>query len=219
MFHELIIICKGRLLIEVSGKKCTAEKGDIIFYPEGVTHSEITDPNDPVETLYLGWEGSLEQWDLRSQDVVGRIRLIAEWLYEEETKESGVAPLYANAFLEAILAELSRINKNMDQDKLVQEVRFYMRKHLTKPITLDMISDQVCLSKFYLIRKYKLLTGLTPMQDLQILRVKAAKDLIISTDWPLKLIVTKVGLSSTSNLSRLFQKYFHIPPGYFRKDT
>jgi AraC-like DNA-binding protein len=217
LFHEIIILYKGRLYVQVASQKFTAEKGDILFYPEGVVHEEKIDPKDPMESIYIGWEGGLGNWDFHIHDVDGRIRLLAEWLYEEETKNPDDSNIIRQPYLAAILAEFSRICAPHSRGELLKNLRVFMRDHIARPLSLDDLADHACMSKFHFVRMYKKLCGNTPMQDLHSMRARAARDLIITTNKPLKNIAEEVGLGDASHLSRVFRKFFDATPGYFRR--
>jgi transcriptional regulator GlxA family with amidase domain len=62
------------------------------------------------------------------------------------------------------------------------------------------------------------LTGLTPMEDLRQLRLEAARDLLLTTDLPLKAIAPRTGLGDEYHLSRLFRRAFGIAPGALRRN-
>jgi transcriptional regulator GlxA family with amidase domain len=73
------------------------------------------------------------------------------------------------------------------------------------------------MSKFHFSRRYRQLTGLTPMEDLRQLRLEAARDLLLTTDLPLKAIAPRTGLGDEYHLSRLFRRAFGIAPGELRR--
>jgi transcriptional regulator GlxA family with amidase domain len=82
---------------------------------------------------------------------------------------------------------------------------------------LDDLARKAGMSKYHFVRLYKKLSGRTPMNDVRMIRVEAARDLIITTDLPLKTIATRVGLGNEYYLCRVFRQAFKVPPGYFRK--
>ena len=73
------------------------------------------------------------------------------------------------------------------------------------------------MSRYHFIRQYKAVSGRTPMEDVRLLRIEAAKRLIITTDMPLSAVAQKVGISDEYHLSKMFKKYVALPPGYFRR--
>jgi len=72
------------------------------------------------------------------------------------------------------------------------------------------------LSKFHFIRRYRTLTGRTPMEDLRLIRIEAARDLLLTTNLPLKEIAPRCGLGDEYHLSRLFRRYQDVTPSELR---
>jgi AraC-like DNA-binding protein len=217
LFHEMIILYKGRLYVRIASQSYTAEKGDILFYPEGVAHEEKIDPKDPMESIYIGWEGSPGEGDFLVHDVDGRVRMLAEWLLEEETRNPGESNVIRQPYLAAILAEFARIGGPQNKNELLRSVRVFMRDNIARSLGLEDLADHAGMSKFHFLRMYKKLCGNTPMQDLHFMRARAARDMIITTNKPLKTIAQDAGLGDASHLSRVFRQYFNATPGYFRR--
>jgi transcriptional regulator GlxA family with amidase domain len=58
--------------------------------------------------------------------------------------------------------------------------------------------------------------GKTPMKFVQGIRLRDAADLLRTSDLPLKAIAARVGYSSRSHLSRVFQTQFGTDPTSYR---
>jgi AraC-like DNA-binding protein len=216
--HELIIILDGELAVEIRGQTRRAQAGELLWYPAGVPHREWTHPQAPAETLFiaLDWPTAAAAWPIQQTDHRGRITELARWLFAERESQTAVRQVTINPFLHAILAEYERLATHKD-DPLVTGTRAYIRQHLAKPLTLDELSLRVSLSKFHFVRRYKTLTGRTPMEDARYIRLQAARDLLLTTALPLKEIGPQVGLGDEYRLCRLFRKHFHTTPGTLRQ--
>jgi AraC-like DNA-binding protein len=59
--------------------------------------------------------------------------------------------------------------------------------------------------------------GKTPLEFVQMARVRGAADLLRTSDLPLKAIALAVGYSSRSHLSRVFRRHFGIDPTGYRR--
>ena len=216
-FHEMIVVYAGRMFVEIAGRDLVGEQGDVLFYPRGVAHEERSDPNDPVETIFVSWQGDVGKYDFIAHDAHGRIRMLARWLYEERLSSFATAVMIKGAFLQAMLAEFVKLSTTQEHSTLVQTIRSYIQDHLAERLTLDELAVQAKMSKFHFVRRYKRSAGRTPMEDVRVIRVEAARDLVITTDLPLKSIAAKVGLGNEYYLSRSFRRVLNVPPGYFRK--
>jgi AraC-like DNA-binding protein len=217
MHHELIVVFRGRMHVRIKGRDFTAGRGDILYYPKRIWHEERTDPEDPVETYFIGWKGPTGKWDTLLHDADGRVHLLVQWLYQENISTFDGAAALKNAHLKSVLVELSKLTILKGQSSLVREVRSYIQDHLRDPLTLDDLAEQAGMSKYHFIRKYRQLSGRTPMEDLRMIRIEAARNLVMTTDLPLKAIALQVGLCDEYYLCRLSTKYFKASLGSFRK--
>jgi AraC-like DNA-binding protein len=59
--------------------------------------------------------------------------------------------------------------------------------------------------------------GKTPLEFVQVVRVRGAADLLRTSDLPLKAIALAVGYSSRSHLSRVFRRHFGVDPTGYRR--
>jgi AraC-like DNA-binding protein/mannose-6-phosphate isomerase-like protein (cupin superfamily) len=217
-FHELIVMLAGTLHLEMRGETVEAHAGDVLHYPAGWVHDETMSATDPVEHHFIGflWPAWTDDLPLAVHDQQGRIGTLAKWLYQErEAPGPGKAAADA-AFMQAIIAEYVRLGAAGEQP-LVARLRAHMRRRLTASLTLDDLAAYARISKFHLVRRYKELTGRTPMQDLRHLRVQAARDLLLTTDLPLRQISQQTGLRDEQHLSRLFRRIFGTAPGSYRQ--
>ncbi len=98
----------------------------------------------------------------------------------------------------------------------VKAVMTYMRKHLSKPITLDEIADYAGVSKYYLSREFKLLAGTTIFDSLNILRCKEARHLL-SEGATVSEAAHACGFENLSYFSRTFKKYTGKLPSDYMK--
>ena len=72
------------------------------------------------------------------------------------------------------------------------------------------------MSKFAFVRKFKRLSGRTPMQDLQQMRLNQARTMMLASGLPMKAIAPVVGLGDEYQLSKLFRRHFKLSPREIR---
>ena len=85
-----------------------------------------------------------------------------------------------------------------------------------KNISLDDMSKNMYISSVYISKVFKEKTGESPINYLINLRLEKAKDLLISTESPVKAIAQSVGYSDAYYFSKLFKKYYGNSPCKFR---
>lgn len=214
--HELIVVLEGKMLLKADQGELTAKAGDLLFYRSKLIHEETSLPSDPVHTLYLSFRGKSKKLDLPLflEDRNGRVRQMAMWIQRD--LKDGRSVKNCTPLLHAILEELHALC-SLPPDPWVQDLRHFMREHMTQELSLAQLAKQGGMSSFGFVRKYKKLSGETPMTDLRLLRLNAAQQMILSSNRPFKDIAAAVGLGDEYQLSKLFRRYFGLPPRDFRR--
>ena len=216
--HELIVILAGQLHVEIQGQTRAGTAGDVFWYPTRVPHREWTEPTAPVESLFLTveWPKLLRPPRLAVVDTTGRLRELARWVFAERQGDAAFRHGAGQEFARAFVAEYFRLAAQ-GTDPWVAELRSFMRLRFRGPLTLADLARQSQLSKFHFVRRYRRMTGRTPMADLRLIRLEAARDLLLTTTLPLKEIAPRCGLGDEYHLSRLFRQAFAITPGSLRR--
>ncbi len=217
-FHELVVVTFGSLLVRASEETVRAGTGDMLFYRAGLVHEEFADDAAGVEMFFLGfaWDAMPPGLPLVVSDAAGRARLLLEWLLAERSAPSPEETTLSSSFFRSVLAVFLEACRS-GEDRLVSEVRRYIGAHMDEAFSLDDLARAVNLSKYYFLRRYKRLTGRTPMEDVRRIRVEYARRLILTTDLPLKAIAPIVGLGNEYAFSKLFRKMVGVTPGSLRR--
>ena len=216
--HELILVRCGRLRVRIEGHQALLSPGQVIWYPAGVIHEEWCDTAAGLETAFWVFEwpqcarppGQLDQ-----RDAEGRIGLLAQWMLEGRATQHDRSDPQPHAFFHAVLSEFLRLGRK-HADPLLERTRAYMRARLADALSLDDLAAQAHLSKYHFLRLYKAACGCTPMEDLRRMRLQRARELIFSTDRPMKRIAPEVGLGDEFQMSRLFRRHYGAPPSAYR---
>ena len=101
----------------------------------------------------------------------------------------------------------------------VTEIRAYIHRNLASPIQVDKLAKFANMSKYHFIRKYKSLSGITPMEEVRRMRLQEARNLITATCLPLKQIAEMTGFNDEYVFSKNFKKFFGTPPGSYKGTT
>ena len=207
-YHELIIVFDG--LLHVKDDKSVglvARAGDMLVYPAGRRHDESSDRHNPVELVFFAFNGEVANTnniELYS-DSDGRIRSLAQWIIG--TRHEKTADNYHQTLFAAILSELHRLQTVGPENSLAKQVRDYTVANLDKQITLAALAHHVNFSKYHFLREYKKAAGVAPMAEVRRLRLAEAKNLLTTTNLPLKAIAPMVGMANEYQLSTSLRKY------------
>jgi AraC-like DNA-binding protein len=215
-FVEMMAILGGNLATRIGDQEVLARPGDVLCYPAGTPHSERVQGRARTDFIFFAYRGEPPAARFVAHDASGRMRLLAGWLFEEQSSTYARKQQVLDALLRSLLAEFAKAATH-GSDTLVERVRAFLKDHLNESLTVRDLAALVDLSPAHFIRTYKRLTQRTPMQDLRMLRLEAARDLLITTALPLKAIAPRVGFCDEYHLSRVFRRCLGVSPGYFRK--
>lgn len=107
------------------------------------------------------------------------------------------------------------INKLMKHNLF--EVFEHIEENLNSTIAVGTLASIACLSKDHFIKTFKKTTTQTPGEYINAKRIEKAQLLLLTTDYPMKHIIEKVGFSSLAYFSRIFKKYSSYSPREYRK--
>lgn len=88
----------------------------------------------------------------------------------------------------------------------------YISNHYCDQISSAELSAKFGYSEAYFCRRFKAITGLTPVKYIHILRLEKAKSLLKSGNTKIAVVSAKCGFNSVSYFSKLYKKYFGIAP-------
>jgi AraC-like DNA-binding protein len=216
--HQIIVVNRGATKVIIGGKHIKGEVGDVLFYPKETPHEEWADKRRGMETFFLSFCANIPSEDapVKVHDTRGRLRELAHWLHEESQNRTQANTEVNQGFFHAFLTEWLRLARHREAT-LLNRVRGHIRHHIMESIDLDRLAREAGMSKYHFLRCYKELAGTTPMDDVRRIRLEHARNLIMTTDFPLKEIAHRSGLGSQIQLTRLFRKYYDTTPGRLRK--
>ncbi len=218
-YHEIVVVMRSQEKVSIKDKLIEVSEGDVLVFRQGLAHEEWSSGHTPLDTIFFSFSsGDLPpEIPVKISDSKGRLRIMATWmLNESRTLHAPESSLLLNSCLDTFIAELTRLVKHRDSP-LVEKIRSLVLRNPAENHSLESLAKSAGLSKFHFLRKYRQMSGVSPADDVRRIRLSLAKDILISTDEPLKYIAEKAGLRNETTLCRLFQKYYRKSPGQFRK--
>lgn len=101
--------------------------------------------------------------------------------------------------------------------KAAYSIADYLAENCERPITLDELSTQFFLSKSYICRIFKEVTGYTISEYTNIHRIRKAKRYLEETDLSISEISHLLGYESLTYFERMFKHYMTLSPLKYRK--
>ncbi|GGG61169.1 AraC family transcriptional regulator [Paenibacillus radicis (ex Gao et al. 2016)] len=106
------------------------------------------------------------------------------------------------------------------KEELAAEIFDYVKRHLHDPmLTLESIADYLVLSVSYVRLVFKETYLITLSGFIHQERLEQAKQLLVSTDWPVLDIAERSGFQSKTTFFTSFKKYTGLTPNQFREQN
>ena len=108
-------------------------------------------------------------------------------------------------------------HSNLD-DQRVRQAIFFIRKHVTEPLTLDRIADSILVSKSECCRCFKRAIGMSPFEYLMKYRIEeSTRRMRMNPQESISEIAGSVGFNNTSYYNKVFKKFMGCTPTQYRK--
>jgi transcriptional regulator GlxA family with amidase domain len=155
---------------------------------------------------------------------VGSVNSIADLMVHivEEWFGSRVARAVENQFSPEIrrsfrAAAYQNEADSSHHDEVVAQAQQWLQSHLSSPVVMTALAEQVQLSPRTLNRRFKRATGMTPLAYLQSLRIAQAKDLLRHSNLSIGDIAWRQGIQDVSYFSQLFRRHCGMTPLHYRE--
>lgn len=229
---NLIIYCvDGKGSLSINGEVSTVSAGDLVCLPKGKAHHYQADRYQPWTIYWVHFDGLLSEAFI---DYIGlqpgqycqaiglHNRLITNFERLLELRQSSHqlgAYIHAANRLRQLLAEIALLPqiRQSGGDFDLEQIHATMQAHVHEQLDLDTLANIAKLSKFHFTKKYKRLTGSTPINHFIHLKIQHACYLLDITDKSIREISEALGYEDSYYFSRLFKKVMGISPSQYRR--
>lgn len=125
-----------------------------------------------------------------------------------------VTPMIRSAGQSQYSTDLAR--QTQDVDGAFSDLHDWLRKNLSRPISVDDMAAHCGMSSRSFSRRYLASTGVPPAKSLEQFRVDAAKTLLLETDNGIKKIANACGFRDDEKLRRAFHRNLHTSPSAYQ---
>jgi len=158
--------------------------------------------------------------------------LLNEIVYLYENNQIGLKQQIDDFFVaisELIVQEQLSIDNNFMNLKVVKhntkrelyksiiETKEYLNDNFKEKISLDLISRDIGISKYYLHRLFREINGNTPLEYLKNIRLEKAKNKLQYSKDSIFEIAFKCGFDNIAYFSNVFKKHIGLSPTQYRK--
>ena len=199
-FDKLILLLGGKVTYVVEGVTYFLQPWDMLLVRHDLIHRPMIDPAEPYERVVV-WLGR-------------------EWL-ESRSDPGEALDTLCQQLLIAVNRDILQDPTAQDQrdsyrlDAKMEEVLRYIARHLEEELTVDALAGKFYISRYYLMHRFKAVTGYTLHQYISQKRLLRAGELIRS-GVPVMKAAEQAGFGDYSTFLRSFQNTFHMSPREFR---
>jgi LacI family transcriptional regulator len=104
----------------------------------------------------------------------------------------------------------------IDDPEVSAAVR-YIRQHACEGISVKQLLGEVPTSRRQLERRFRTLLGRSPHEEIARCRMERARELLRTTDLPLKTIAQRIGVAHAEYVNVMFRRFNNESPGAYRQ--
>lgn len=231
--YQISYITKGKGILETKDQSYTIQAGTAFLILPGQWHRYKPDPSTGWDEYYVGFHGTYISQIFKqpffenagSAFSVGHNIMLLTSFKDIIEKIKGEHPGYQQQIagrVMNILGEIIAVVKGQEFEgkeieKRIKEAQFDIRERLDESLNLEVFAQRYQMSYSYFRKLFKTYTGLSPAQYHLQLRLQKARNLIYSTDKPVKEIAFSLGFESQFHFSKIYKKKFGMSPNKSRQ--
>ena len=229
----LLIYCvNGEGFLKQDNKSIKISAGDFIVLPKSISHEYSSKKKSPWSIYWVHCDGTLakdyiaqisKQTSTNVLSIGLHSRLITEFEALLDTRLSRSlfeSYLHSCSLLSQIITHTSLLYKQtqhkFDKSLDLEAIRSLMLTHIHQQLDIDTLANTANLSKFHFIKRYKALTGRTPINDFIQMKIEKACHLLDISDTSIATIGLELGYEDAYYFSRVFNKVMGISPSQYR---
>ena len=239
-YYEFYLFLEGDLDLEISGHARPLHPGDMVLVPPGVSHHALMHSSDRPYRRFVLWVSQEYAARLlkESPDYVFLMQRAATsgrcYYHFHEAEFSSIQSrlirlleeFHSNRYgrnaavylaLNDLLLYMNRIIYEREHPvvsgsgDLVQEITLFIDEHLTEDLSLDVLANHVCLSKYYIAHYFKDSLGISIHQYITKKRLQSCSEAIAAGS-DITRTFDEYGFRDYSSFYRMFRKEYGMSP-------
>lgn len=243
-YYEIFYLVNGDCTFFINHDIYKLNKGDLVIVPEGELHKSTYPQRGFSEQYCLCFKDNNLEWlkDIIGEEIVNaslkmgvisipeKRRDYVEALMKKMSFESKEQDILSAAFIKIGLIELllfiircQRFEQNVIKEidvvnQLMQQIATYIYNNYNQKITLEHMADKFHISKSYLSKKFKSVTGFGFKEYLVNVRIKNACTLLLDTNKSITDIAFECGFNDSNYFGDAFRHVKGMSPNKYRRN-
>lgn len=231
--HLLIYCTAGRGHLHAHGQHLPVTKGDLILLPAGLPHAYAADEQSPWSIYWVHFSGRLASHfvdHLALPPATCRVpvglhpRLLADFDTLLGVRDTGYrlnAFIHASQVLKQSLCYLALLTgphvHQAGQALNLDAIQAVMEENLHGALDLDTLAARAHLSKYHFCKRYKALTGYSPIQHFIHRKIERACYLLDVSSRSVNDVAMTLGYEDAHYFSRQFRQITGLSPRQYRQ--
>ena len=232
--YQLLYISSGKAKFIFGDEEKTLEEGTVIIFRPHQAQYYYYYPRQKPVIYWVHFSGSevdtvLNRYKLLSNDnffyigVCENLPILFNQIIDElnlryEKYEELTVFKLKEIFLYINRSLLNVSVKTQDTVTIINNAKTYFDTNYNQNINIAVYARANNISSCWLIKKFKEITGFTPMQYVLNIRMTTAKNLLLFSKHNISEIAAMVGYPNSMYFSRLFTKRFGLSPSNYKKE-
>ena len=217
--HNGFVFCyKGQLRYSMNGKEHICNPQNVVLAPKGCTYDFVVEKDS--KTFGIDFELNEGTFEEMQSYFVNESESYWHDYHNMQKRVFGVGS-YKLTNLSDLYNIVARVNNSgyyVKKYVIMEAAEKYLEENLCKgSLSIQEIADQSNISEVYFRRLFKEKHGVSPMQYININRLKNAKNLLVEDELSISEISLVCGFLDVYSFSRAFKKWVGISPSEYRK--
>lgn len=226
--YMIAYIREGTFHFQFGGQDCTADAGKFILIDCRHRHDFWTDTH--CSDWYLHFNGPSVPFlynyiTTRSGNVIAPFnpsQIITDMGVILDLFRTGsvIDEASVSHRIDGILTGLAQASSNHDTQQgsaVIRNIIAYISEHLEDDLSLDLLGQIACISKFHLAKLFKTEIGMAPHHYILNARIERAKYLLAYTNSTVQRIGRECGFNQPSSFCTAFKKHTGCSPTEYRR--
>ena len=244
-YYEFYLFLEGDLDLEISGHARPLHPGDMVLVPPGVSHHALMHSSDRPYRRFVLWVSQeyVARLLKESPDYVFLMQRAATssrcYYHFHEAEFSSIQSrlirlleeFHSNRYgrnaavylaLNDLLLYMNRIIYEREHPvvsgsgDLMQEITLFIDEHLTEDLSLDVLANHVCLSKYYIAHYFKDSLGISIHQYITKKSLQSCSEAIAAGS-DITRTFDEYGFRDYSSFYRMFRKEYGMSPREYQE--
>ncbi len=214
--YHIWYVDSGEAKIIVQNEEYTLFPGDTFLFDLKQNHICSHTPENPLMVSTIYFQGPPIIYKTR---VIRQTQLLAETVHRILDCVEDQNLCAARIWLRALITSFTDFKKKLLISSTVKKSCLFLENHLSDSVSLDRLSKYTGYSKNQLLRLFQKELGCTPMQYYLSKKISYAKNQLVYSKQPIRVISDALGFCDESYFSKVFKAQVGCSPKEFRYQT